>query len=105
MGKKIQNEETKIKKDTTYNDIDILNDTLLTFKFLVDNFAIALNEASNKWIYDNYNSLFEKLTIAQANLFQFSFSKGWYKLEEAEKAKINTTKKEYTKKIKELNVN
>ena len=105
MGKKIQNEETKIQKNTNYNDIDILNDTLLTFKYLVDNFAVALNEASNKWIYDNYNSIFEKLTVAQANLFQFSFQKGWYKIEEAVKTKINETFKEYSKKQKELSVN
>jgi len=105
MGRKIQNEETKVQKDTKFNDIDILNDTLLTFKYLVDNFAIALNEASNKWIYDNYNSIFEKLTIAQANLFQFSFQKGWYKIEEADKTKINESFKEYNKKQKELSVN
>ena len=105
MGKKIQNEETKIKKDTNFNDIDILNDTLLTFKFLLDNVAIDLNEASNKWIYDIYNSIFENLSIAQATLFQLSFQKGWYKLEEADKTKINEANKEYTKKQKELSVN
>jgi len=102
MGKKIQNEETKVKKDTTFNDIDILNDTLLTFKFLVDNFAVALNEASNKWIYDNYNSIFEKLTIAQANLFQFTFSKGWYKLEQQPKSKITQDVQKFNQSKTEL---
>lgn len=105
MSKKIQNEETKIKKDTTFNDIDILNDTLLTFKFLVDNYAIALNEASNKWIYNTYKEIFNELSKTQTILFELAFKKGWYKLEEAEKTKINETIKEYTKKQKELSVN
>lgn len=105
MGKKIQNEETKIKKDTNFNDIDILNDTLLTFKFLVDNFAVALNEASNKWIYEQYKTIFDELSKTQTTLFQLSFQKGWYKLEEADKTKINEANKEYTKKQQELSVN
>jgi len=57
MSKKIKNEETKIIKDQSLNDADILNDTLLSFKFLVDNFAIGLNESSNKWIYEHYKKL------------------------------------------------
>jgi len=105
MGKKIKNEETKIKKDKTINDIDMLNDTLLSFKFLVDNFAIALNESSNKWIYDNYKNIYDELSKTQQNLFQLSFQKGWYTIEEAEKTKINEAIKQNTKKQTELSVN
>lgn len=101
----IKNEETKIKKDTKFNDIDILNDTLLTFKFLTDNYAIALNEASNKTIYEKYKEIFDVISQKQTELFQLSFKKGWYKLEEADKTKINKAFKEYTKKQKELSVN
>lgn len=105
MSKKIQNEETKIKKDTNLNDIDILNDTLLSFKFLVDNYAVSLNEASNKWIYDTYKNIFDELAIKQQTLFQLSFQKGWYKLEEADKTKINEASKQNEKKKSELSVN
>ena len=105
MSKKIKNEETKVKKDTSFNDIDILNDTLLTFKFLTDNFAVALNEASNKWVYEIYKSIFDEISKTQTTLFQLSFQKGWYKLEEAEKTKISETTKEYIKKEKELSIN
>lgn len=105
MSKKIQNEETKIKKDTTLNDLDILNDTLLSFKFLVDNYAVSLNEASNKWIYDTYKNIFDELSSTQQKLFQLSFKKGWYKLEEAEKTKVNETLKQNEKKQQELSVN
>ena len=105
MSKKIKNEETKIKKDITLNDADILNDTLLSFKFLVDNFAIALNEASNKWIYEEYKKAFDKLSNTQQKLFQLSFEKGWYTLEESEKTKINKTYQQNNKKLNELNVN
>lgn len=102
MSKKIKNEETKIKKDTNLNDIDILNDTLLSFKFLTDNYSIALNEASNKWIYETYKTIFDEISKAQQCLFQLSFEKGWYILEEAEKTKINEALKQNEKKQKEL---
>lgn len=105
MSKKIKNEETKIQKDKTLNDADILNDTLLSFKFLVDNFAIGLNEASNKWIYEPYKKAFDSLSETQQTLFQLAFEKGWYALEEAEKTKINEAVKQNTKKLNELNVN
>ena len=75
MSKKIKNEETKVRKHTSLNDTDILNDTLLSFKFLVDNYAIALNEASNKWIYDTYKNIFDELSKTQQQLFQLSFQK------------------------------
>ena len=105
MSKKIKNEETKINKDTTINDKDILNDTLLSFKMLVDNFGIALNEASNKWIYDLYKNIFDEISKTQQTLFQLSFKKGWYIIEEAEKTKINEALKQNEKKQKELTVN
>lgn len=104
MGK-IKNEETKINKDTTLNDLDILNDTLLSFKFLVDNFAVALNEASNKSIYDKFKLHFDELSKTQQTLFQLAFQKGWYTLEEADKQKINEAIKQNTKKQDELSVN
>lgn len=102
MSKKIKNEETKIKKDINLNDIDILNDTLLSFKFLVDNYSIALNEASNKWIYEIYKNIFDELSQTQQRLFQLSFQKGWYIIEEAEKNKITESLKQNEKKQKEL---
>ena len=105
MSKKIKNEETKVTKNTNLNDIDILNDTLLSFKMLVDNYAIALNEASNKWIYDTYKNIYDELSKTQQRLYQLSFQKGWYTIEEAEKTKINEAIKQNQKKQKELSVN
>lgn len=103
--KKIQNEEKKVTKDTNINDIDIINDTLLSFKFLVDNYAVALNEASNKEIYDLYKYIFDKFSTAQQEIYNLAFQKGWYKIEEADKKKINETFQTFNKKLEELNVN
>ena len=102
---KIDEKKSKIKKDTSLNDLDILNDTLLSFKFLVDNFAVALNEASNKFIYDKFKLQFDELSKTQQTLFQLAFQKGWYTLEEADKSKINEAIKQNTKKQTELSVN
>lgn len=105
MTKKIQNEEKKLTKDINLNDSDILNDTLLSFKMLVDNYAISLNEASNNAIYQLYKNIFDKFSATQQELYQLAFQKGWYKLEEADKSKINETVKQFEQKTKELNVN
>ena len=82
MSKKIQNEETKVTKDNSLNDIDIINDTLLSFKFLVDNYAVALNEASNNNIYNLYKYIFDSLSKTQQEIYTLAFQKGWYKVEE-----------------------
>ncbi len=102
---KIKNDEKKVKKTKDLNDIDILNDVLLSFKMLTDNYAIALNEASNNKIYNIYKKEFDSISQIQQELFNLSFKNGWYQLEEAKKQKIAETIKQFTNKTKELNAN
>lgn len=93
MGKEIKNKKIKVN-EKEFNDCDMLNDILLDFKLLVDNYAISLNEASNEMIYNTYLEIFKNLSCTQQKLFNLAFQKGWYNLAEADKTKI---KKSLTK--------
>ena len=84
------------------NDSDILNDILIGYKHLVVNYAIALNEASNKNIYKLYLNILESVSKTQAELFELSFKKGWYTLETAEETKIETAYEKFNKCLNEL---
>ena len=88
MPKPIKNKKTEVPQDTSMNDLDFLNDVLLSFKLLVDNYAIALNEASNSSVYDVYLDIFIETSKMQQKIFNLAFKKGWYGLEEEDKAKI-----------------
>lgn len=77
----------------------IMMDVLLTEKNLVDNTAIALNEASCDNIYKAYFNIFEKVSKEAKDLFTLCYNNGWYQLEEAPKTKIT---KENDKLSKEL---
>lgn len=102
MPKQIKNTKIKIPATTSMNDEDIINDVLLSFKLLVDNLAIALNEASNNYIYKEYLNIFHETSQMQAKLFEISFKKGWYILEEEDRTKIDQKYDEFSKKESEL---
>lgn len=102
MPKTIKNSKTKTAKGYSLNDEDILNDMLLSFKMLVDNFAIALNEASNVSIYNSFLDMFEKISLIQSKLFETAFKNGWYSLEVESKSKVIKKFDEYNKKLDEL---
>ena len=102
MGETVKNTKTPIKKGLKLNDSDILNDILISYKHLVNSYATALNEASNKNIYKLFLELFESSSKIQAELFELSFKKGWYQLETAEETKIEKTYDKFSKCLTEL---
>lgn len=102
MAKQVKNTKVEVPSSTSMNDEDILNDVLLSFKMLVDNLAIAINEASNDHVYKEYMQLFTDTSKMQAKLFETSFKKGWYILEEADESKITQKYDEFSKKESEL---
>ena len=77
----------------------IMMDALLTEKDLVDNTAVALNEASCDNIYKAYFNIFEKISKEAKDLFNLCYNNDWYQLEEAPKTKLT---KETEKLCKEL---
>ena len=102
MGETIKNNKTPQKKSYDMNDSDRLNDIIISCKHLVSNYAIALNEASNKNIYKLFFNLLEQSSKIQAELFELAFQKGWYTLETAEESKIETAYDKFNKCLSEL---
>ena len=103
MGEMIKNNKVSIKKDCSMNDYDYLNDILISYKHLVSCYATALNEASNKNIYNIIFNILENASKIQAELFECSFQNGWYELETADESKIEKTYNKFNKCLNELN--
>lgn len=84
------------------NDRDYLNQILEIEKNMGVNLTIALNEASNKKMYNDILSLFKDVKEAQRDLYNLMFKKGWYSLEKAESQKVNEKLTEMHSKLEEL---
>ena len=85
---KINNPEVEVPTGIELNDRDVVNSLLSTLKTLVKNYAIAMTEASNDFLYEEYKTIFEKVADLQRETFTVLFRNGWYVLEEADGAKV-----------------
>ena len=102
MNNKIQNPKTELPDTTSLNDCDYLNQVLECTKNMSVNMSIALNEASNQKLYDEFYQIFNDLKIAQRDLYNMAFKNGWYSLEKSENTKINEKINELTQKLNQL---
>ncbi len=98
----VSNPETQVPKTPAMNDADYLNDFLMTEKAIDNNYAIAMNEASNNKLYEQIGTLCRDTKNLTRELFNLQFKKGWYRLEQAEQQKIDQVFQEYQKKTNEL---
>ena len=85
----ISNPKTEVPKGISLNDKDYMNSLLSTLKEMVKNYAIALTEASNENLYNQYKEMFDEYANLQREVFETMFRKGWYSLESALENKIN----------------
>ncbi len=86
----IKNPKVEVPTGKTLNDKDYMNSLLSTLKELVKNYAIALTEASNENLYNEYKNTFEIYSKLQRDVYELMFRKGWYVLEQAEENKIDS---------------
>ena len=85
---KINNPEVEVPTGIEINDKDIVNSLLSTLKTQVKNYAVAMTEASNDLLYEEYKNIFEHVSELQRETFEVLFRNGWYVLEEADGAKV-----------------
>jgi spore coat protein CotF len=102
MNNKIQNTKTEVPNTTELNDCDYLNELLACEKNMGVNLTIALNEASNRDLFNEIYTIFEDIKMAQRDLYNMAFKKGWYSLEKAEEQKISEKEQELTQKLNQL---
>ena len=85
---KIGNIKTEVPSGIEMNDKDYLTSVLELEKNMSNNYSIALNEASNDYLYEDYFELFEDTKDAARELYNLMFKNGWYTLEKAQENKI-----------------
>ena len=71
-------------------DKDYATITLSNLKAMVKDYTVALTEASNDYVYNNYKNMFDKLISLQREVYNVMKNKNWYNVENAENNKINT---------------
>lgn len=98
----VSNPETEVPKTGEMNDSDYLNDVLSTEKNIDNGYGIAMNEASNKQLFDAIGNICKETKDMTRTLFDLQFKKGWYRLEKADQTKIDTISQEYQQKMNEL---
>jgi len=89
MMSKIGNEVVEVPNGIELNEKDYCTCLLSTLKEMEKNYVVAMTEASNDWLYQEYKSTFLELSDLQRELFQLMFQNGWYQLESVESKKIN----------------
>lgn len=89
-------------KDIMMNDKEYLNDILESEKNQSTNLSIALNEMSNKDLYNKVFKMFKSSKDNAKDLFELMYKKGWYTLESAPSTKIKEEYDKLSNEIKEL---
>lgn len=98
MNNKISNPKTEVPNTTEMNNKDYITTILGMEKQIVKDYAVAMTEASNDDLYNDYHDMFDDASELQREIYNLMFKKGWYCLEMAEDnkimQKIETLKKE-----------
>ncbi len=101
-NKKVGNPKKEVAETKSMNDKDYLNVVLELEKNMSNNYSIALSEASNDILYNEYFDLFEDTKDMARELYEVMFQNGWYELEEAATDKINQKITDMEKELNQL---
>ena len=88
-NKEIKNSQKEVQSGIKMNDRDYLNSILELEKNMSNNYSIALNEASNDYLYEDYFSMLEDSKDMARELYNLMFKNGWYSLEEIDNTKLD----------------
>lgn len=84
----IKNPKTEVPTGIELNDKDYITSTLSCLKEIVKNYIIAMTEASNEKLFNDYKDIFDNYILLQREVYELMFRKGWYVLEKAESNKV-----------------
>lgn len=100
----ISNPKTEVPTGIALNDKDYITSLLTCLKEMEKNYSIALTEASNEFLYNKYEKIFNEISSMQRRVYELMFTKGWYSLEQAESNKINQKYQMLSKEYNDLNI-
>ena len=99
----IKNPKVEVPSGLALNVKDHINSLLGTLKEMVKNYAVALTEASNEYLYEEYKKMFDEYSSLQRRVFEIMFKKGGYVLEKSETKKVNDKYQTLSKEFTDLN--
>lgn len=99
----ISNPKVEVPTGMQLNDKDHLNDLLSSLKCLVKDYTVAMSEASNEMLYQQYKTMADQLSLLQRETYELMFRYGWYSLEKAEEMKITNKYQMLSQELQQLN--
>ena len=103
MNQKIENPKVEVPENSEMNDRDYLNVLLEMEKDISNNISIALNEASNDSLYEQFFNMLQASKNMARELYNLMFKMGWYNLEASQVQKIQEKYNELNNKNNQLN--
>ena len=76
----------------SFDDREIMNDDVISQKFLTDDYNIFAGECSTPAVYNDFMTILEEEHQIQNEVFQEMSKRGWYQTQPAEQQKINETR-------------
>lgn len=104
MNKEIKNDKVEVPTGINMNDCDYLTAVLELEKNMSNNYSIALNEASNDYLYEDYFVLFEDSKDVCREIYNYMFRYGWYSVEEENENKVQEKIANFTQQLNDLNI-
>lgn len=83
-------------------DKDYLTVILELEKNMSNNYSIAMNEASNEYLYEDFFDLFTETKDMARDIYEYMASQGWYQTEQEQQEKINQKINEFNNYLDEL---
>lgn len=102
MANKVCCKETSVDKTKNMNERDYLVDILSSEKDVTKNMCVALTEASNEKLHNEFKEMFDTVESLQREAYNLAWNKGWYTLEEAQTSKISEKQTELQNKLDEF---
>ena len=78
-----------------FDDREIMNDALISQKFLTDDYNIFAGECSTPAVYNDFMTILAEEHQIQNEVFQEMAKRGWYQTQPAEQQKINEAKTKF----------
>lgn len=100
----IKNPKTEVPTGTALNDKDYINSLLSCLKEMEKNYTIAIIEASNENLFQEYKNMFDTFVNLQREAYELMFKKGWYVIEKAEQQKIQSKYQALNQEFTDLNL-
>lgn len=89
MNKNNQDSKKKQATGLKLTDKDYIKSILSILKELSKNYVMALTEASNEALYEDYLKTFLSISQLQREAYEIIYQNGWYQVEKAPETKIN----------------